>query len=85
MPKAQLSSGSDRTCPILRWIGGKRQLVQHLISFLPPDIKNRIYREPFLGAGWLFFALAPKGAFLSDANEHLIRCYEFVRDSWACH
>ncbi len=30
----------------------------------------------------MFFALQPPRAALSDANEHLIRCYEFVRSDW---
>ena len=66
--------------PILRWAGGKQQLVSQLTAFLPRDVTNRVYREPFLGAGCLFFAVQPEKAVLSDANEHLIRCYEFVRD-----
>jgi DNA adenine methylase len=66
--------------PFLRWAGGKRQLRKILLNFLPEEIGQRTYREPFLGGGSLFFALRPKAAILSDANEHLIRCYEFVRD-----
>jgi DNA adenine methylase len=66
--------------PFLRWAGGKRQLRKVLLNFLPEDIGQRTYREPFLGGGSLFFALRPKTAILSDANEHLIRCYKFVRD-----
>jgi DNA adenine methylase len=66
--------------PFLRWAGGKRQLRRVLLEFLPSDIDSRTYREPFLGGGSLFFALQPEAAVLSDANEHLIRCYEFVRD-----
>jgi DNA adenine methylase len=66
--------------PFLRWAGGKRQLRKILLNFLPEDIDQRTYREPFLGGGSLFFAIQPKSAVLSDANEHLIRCYEFVRD-----
>jgi DNA adenine methylase len=66
--------------PFLRWAGGKRQLRKILLNFLPEDIGQRTYREPFLGGGSLFFALRPKTAILSDANEHLIRCYKFVRD-----
>lgn len=38
------------------------------------------YREPFVGAGALFFALRPKKAHLSDLNAHLINCYLQVRD-----
>ena len=66
--------------PFLRWAGGKRQLRKTLLTFLPTDIRQRTYREPFLGGGSLFFAIRPRSAVLSDANEHLIRCYEFVRD-----
>lgn len=82
MAKTPKSNNSERVAPILRWIGGKRQLVDHLVAFLPADIANLTYREPFLGAGWLFFALNPRKAILSDANEHLINCYESVRDCW---
>ncbi len=66
--------------PFLRWAGGKRQLRKILLNFLPEDMGQRTYREPFLGGGSLFFAIRPKTAILSDANEHLIRCYKFVRD-----
>lgn len=66
--------------PFLRWAGGKRQIVSTLCEFLPHDVRNRRYREPFLGAGSLFFAIQPRVAVLTDANQHLIRCYEFVRD-----
>jgi DNA adenine methylase len=65
----------------LKWAGGKRQILAQLIKRLPPDIKDRTYHEPFLGAGSLFFALQPQNAFLSDANEHLIMAFEYVRDA----
>jgi DNA adenine methylase len=68
--------------PFLRWAGGKRQIVRELIKLLPSDIKTRTYREPFLGAASLFFAIRPSRAILSDANPHLIQCYELVRDDW---
>ncbi len=77
--------GSDVTKsiePILRWAGGKRQLLGRLLEFVPSDVRERVYHEPFLGAGCLFFALQPKKAVLSDANRHLISCYVFVRDNW---
>jgi DNA adenine methylase len=66
--------------PFLRWAGGKSQIVDELLTLLPQDIHTRLYREPFLGGGALFFALRPTRAVLSDANEHLIRCYEYIRD-----
>ncbi len=68
--------------PILRWAGGKRQLVTKLIRFLPPDIQERRYHEPFLGAGSLFFRLNLSAARLADANEHLIETYRWVARDW---
>jgi DNA adenine methylase len=74
------NSHTSKIGPFLRWAGGKRQLRKTLLTFLPEDMDQRTYREPFLGGGSLFFAIQPKSAVLSDANEHLIHCYEFVRD-----
>ncbi len=54
-------------------------MVKHLLKFLPDDIALRHYREPFVGAGSLFFALGPQTATLTDANAHLINCYQQVR------
>lgn len=69
--------------PLLRWAGGKRQLLSRLIEFVPADFACGTYREPFLGAASLFFALQPPKAVLSDANAFLISCYAHVRDNWS--
>ena len=66
--------------PFLRWAGGKRSLIKHFRKFFPPDIHQRPYIEPFLGAGSVFFELQPDIAVLADSNKHLIECYEFVQD-----
>ena len=50
-----------------------------LLRALPEDIGSRTYVEPFVGAGALFLALRPSVARLSDANSHLIACYEAIR------
>jgi DNA adenine methylase len=74
------SGYNEKVEPFLRWAGGKRFLVNRFMKFIPPDFHQRVYREPFLGSGSLFFALRPKGkAILSDANEHLINCYEYIK------
>lgn len=72
---------ADRIPPFLRWAGGKTQLLSRLIEFVPADYAEGTYHEPFLGAASLFFALRPTKAVLSDANRHLISCYEHVRDN----
>jgi DNA adenine methylase len=74
------SESSGHIEPFLRWAGGKRSLVKHLQKFLPSNPLERIYFEPFLGAGSLFFALRPNIALLSDSNQCLIDCYTYVRD-----
>lgn len=69
-----------RIKPFLRWAGGKTHLIDKLIQFVPKDFKEKVYREPFLGGGAMFFALRPSKAILSDLNPHLINCYKMVRD-----
>lgn len=64
--------------PILKWAGGKRQLLPWLMASQPPSW-NR-YLEPFAGGAALFFALGRPGSYLSDTNSDLIRCYQVVRD-----
>jgi DNA adenine methylase len=64
--------------PLLKWPGGKRDLVNRILPFVPLHF-NR-YFEPFFGGGALFFALQPKRAYLSDKNSELMQAYVQVRD-----
>ena len=66
----------------LRWIGGKRLLINKLFNYLPQDWSKRRYFEPFAGAANLFFRLRPEKAVLADLNEPLIECYKQVRDRY---
>jgi DNA adenine methylase len=71
--------------PFLKWVGGKRQLLDEIQKRLPDSYSGR-YFEPFLGGGAVFFhlvnspRLAPNKAFLADTNERLIRAYAGVRN-----
>lgn len=67
------------TYPIVKWVGGKRQLMFELIKNMPKSY-NR-YFEPFIGGGALFFELQPEQAYISDMNEELINLYSVVRDN----
>lgn len=69
----------EETYPIVKWVGGKRQLMFELIKNLPKSY-NR-YFEPFIGGGALFFELQPENAYVSDMNEELINLYQVVRDN----
>jgi DNA adenine methylase len=68
--------------PLLKWAGGKTQILPHLISKIPDDIEN--YAEPFVGGGALLFALAQKpnikNIYISDTNAELMLMYRIVRD-----
>ena len=68
--------------PVLKWVGGKGQLLRELLARLPQSFKT--YHEPFTGGGALFFELAAQGrittAYLSDANPSLIDVYLGLRD-----
>src|SRR5881394_1200076 len=70
--------------PILKWAGGKRQLLPELRRFYP--VRFSRYFEPFLGSGAVFLDLHNSGllnggdAYLSDINADIIGCYRAVRD-----
>lgn len=62
--------------PILKWAGGKQQLLADLRQRLPATYGR--YIEPFFGGGALFFALAPERAVIADANPELVNLYRQV-------
>jgi DNA adenine methylase len=70
--------------PLLKWAGGKRQLLPVLAEHYPPAFSR--YIEPFVGSGAVFFDLLNAGRLasceirLSDVNTDLIGCYWTVRD-----
>lgn len=76
-------NGHERIKPLLRWAGGKQQIARKLVEFVPADINERMYREPFLGAGALFFFIQPSRAALSDLNPDLISTYKSVESDAA--
>jgi len=75
------NNGLDPTSTFFRWAGGKRRSVRYLRALVPADYANRLYREPFLGAGSLFFALRPRRAYLSDLNSDLVAAFQQVREN----
>ena len=65
--------------PILKWVGGKRQLLTDILPRIPENCST--YVEPFVGGGAVFFELQPKKAIINDLNAELINVYSLVRDS----
>jgi DNA adenine methylase len=70
--------------PLLKWAGGKRQLLPQLRPYYPRRFER--YIEPFFGSGAVFFDLLHRGhlddrrAKLVDVNCDLIGCYTTLRD-----
>ncbi|MCK5056228.1 MAG: Dam family site-specific DNA-(adenine-N6)-methyltransferase [Candidatus Aminicenantes bacterium] len=62
--------------PILKWAGGKQQLMQQLLQRVPKNYRQ--YIEPFIGGGALFFALTPDAAIIADSNPELMNLYRTV-------
>lgn len=65
--------------PILKWAGGKRQLLDEIYHRFPAEYDA--YHEPFFGGGAVFFDLEPDNGTINDTNERLMNFYRQVRDS----
>lgn len=73
--------------PILKWVGGKSQIIDKLIPKFPTEIDN--YYEPFLGGGSVLLALLShikagkivvRGSiYASDLNEALVYVYKNIQ------
>ena len=68
--------------PFVKWVGGKRQLMQELENNFPKQFGT--YHEPFLGGGAVMFNLLTKepqlSCHVSDFNSDLILAYVTIRD-----
>lgn len=64
--------------PIVKWVGGKSQLVDTIKELLPKNYNK--YYEPFLGGGAVLLELNPKEAYVNDINSKLIDMYIQIRE-----
>lgn len=79
---------STITCkPVLKWVGGKTQILEHIISNIPNKMNN--YREIFVGGGSVLFEVINKSnigsiviendIYAYDINEPLIYVYKNIQ------
>ena len=62
--------------PFVKWAGGKRQIMDKLMKYVPYEFDT--YYEPFVGGGALLFELSPKKAVINDSNKELMNVYEVL-------
>lgn len=68
----------------LCWPGGKRLMVKEILPRIPP---HRVYVEPFVGAGHVFWAKEPSEIeVINDLDPRLMKWYEDLkkRSSFSC-
>lgn len=79
-PGVTTAGGLDaaRPRPPLKWAGGKRWQVQHLLDIWRRHRHRRLV-EPFCGGLAVTLGLLPDRALLNDINPHLINFYQWLK------
>lgn len=75
---APLAAEAVPITPALKWAGGKRWLLPHLLPMWQRFNDQRLV-EPFVGGMGVALGLNPVSACLADANEHLINFYQWLQ------
>ena len=63
--------------PVIKWAGGKRQLLPEIEKYIPKSYNT--YYEPFFGGGALYFHISPTKAIINDINPQLINVYNQIK------
>lgn len=69
---------TDTLKPVLKWAGGKTQLLGQLISLMPSE-EITAYCEPFLGGGAMLLYIQPGIAYVNDINAGLMNVYNVIK------
>lgn len=74
--EAEQQANLEECRPLLKWVGGKTQLLSEIVPQMPK--KYGRYIEPFIGGGALFFATRPHNGVIADSNPELVNLYKTV-------
>jgi len=79
-------AAASRVKPLLKWVGGKTQIIHEVIGLFPAEINS--YHEPFVGGGSVLLAMlsstnirVSEKIYASDINNDLIQFYTNVQSS----
>ena len=75
--------------PFLKWVGGKTQIINHILDKVPKEMNN--YHEPFLGGGSILLAILSlqslghitikNNIYACDINYALINTYKHIQQN----
>lgn len=74
--ESQISEKLALTRPLLKWAGGKTQILGEIIPKMPKKYGRFI--EPFFGGGAVFFAVQPTDGIIADSNPELVNLYRSI-------
>ncbi len=75
--KSKISIQDKKALPFVKWVGGKRSILEEVKKYLPCEFKE--YYEPFIGGGAMFFNLGNSKSYISDINLELITAYLIIK------
>lgn len=79
MKNKTLTTKEIKGRPLVKWVGGKSQLLTQLEKNFPKEFNT--YFEPFFGGGAVFFMLSPKKAHINDINKTLVQTYSAIKSN----
>ncbi len=86
--KEEISLKQIEAKPVLKWAGGKSQLITEFEKLFPKELtENKIdtYIEPFIGGGAVFFNLTSRYDFkriiINDINSELVLTYKVIKEA----
>ena len=87
MSKASGPKSKSKSKPLLKWLGGKTQIIDDVLAGFPREINN--YYEPFLGGGSVLIAFLKNvkdggkkltgNVYASDLNPDLVSFYKNIQ------